>query len=480
MARIAPEPLCVPCRAPPIHPSTSLSHPPVPLHLSPPRNGQLPVSMTHTTVSSTMGMALAAFGANAVQWAPRKKTFPFFGGLAPIFMSWVITPAISGLLVVIMFIPLRAFVLRSSNSLGRGLFVLPAAVFLTFFVIVTFIIQTGAKNNQWKKYSDPMSVAIGIGFAAGAAIIAALVGVLYLKPRILAESANRKAHAAAVKAAAAEAGDSKLGGEGAETDRAARARAIMADIDAAHGAGPPSAFSQRVSTAWANFRATRMGDILTNNIISRTISHGANYKVHDHIHEEERVAEVWQAAEVFDTDTESLFRYLQIFTACAMAFAHGSNDVSNAMGPFAAIWTTWRTGAVPAAKSAVPVWLLAMGGAGIVLGLATYGYKVLAVLAVRSVKLTNSRGFVVELATAMTVVLASRLGLPISTTQTVCGALLAMGLMEGSKGVNWRMAARILVGWVLTIIITTGVAAGFTAWGLFTPNKFASVAAGKA
>jgi sodium-dependent phosphate transporter len=433
--------------------------------------------MTHTTVSATMGFALAAGGTSAVQWAPRRNTFPFFGGLAPIFMSWIITPGISGCLVVLMFIPLRALVLRSPKSFSRGLYVLPACVFLTFFVIVTFIIQTGSKNNQWKKYSDSASVGIGAGFAAGTAIIAGLIGWLYLGPRILAESADRKAHTAAMKAIAAESGDSKMGGE---SEAAARARAIVADIDAANGAGQQSAFGARLSTAWANFRATRVGDLLTNNVVSRTISYGANYKVHDHIAEEEHVAEVWQAAEVFDVDTERLFRYLQVFTACAMAFAHGSNDVANAMGPFAAVWTTWRTGKVPGSKSAVPMWILAMGGIGIVLGLATYGYKVLAVLAVRSVKLTNSRGFVVELATAMTVVLASRFGLPISTTQTVCGALLAIGLMEGAKGVNWRMAARILVGWIFTILTATGVAAGFTAWGLYTPNKIASLAAAAA
>jgi sodium-dependent phosphate transporter len=251
----------------------------------------------------------------------------------------------------------------------------------------------------------------------------------------------------------------------------------VADVDAAN-AGPSSSWpiTQRLSAAWANFRATRVGDLLTNNAISRTVSYGATYKVHDHIEKDARVAELWASAEVFDTKTERLFRYLQVFTACAMSFAHGSNDVANAMGPFTAVYTTWRTGAVPTSKSSVAPWILAVGGAGIVAGLTTYGYKIMAVLAVKSVKLTNSRGFCVELATAMTVVLASRFGMPVSTTQVVCGAVLSMGLMEGGKGVNWRMAARIAVGWVLTLVVACGVAAGFTAFGLYTPNKAASVA----
>ena len=101
----------------------------------------------------------------------------------------------------------------------------------------------------------------------------------------------------------------------------------------------------------------------------------------------------------------------------------------------------------------------------------------MAVLAVKSVKLTNSRGFCVELATSATVVLASRFQLPVSTTQVICGAVLAMGLMEGSRGVNWRMAARIVIGWVLTLVTAGSVAAVLTAFGVYTPNKAASLAA---
>ena len=109
-----------------------------------------------------------------------------------------------------------------------------------------------------------------------------------------------------------------------------------------------------------------------------------------------------------------------------------------------------------------------------------YPLQIMAVLAVKSVKLTNARGFCVELASAMTVVLASRFGLPISTTQVACGAVLSMGLMEGGRGVNWRMAGRIAVGWVLTLVIACGVCCGFTAFGVYTPSKSAAMAAAAA
>ena len=295
---------------------------------------------------------------------------------------------------------------------------------------------------------------------------------------------------------------------------------------------------------------------------------------------------IWADAETFDSKTERLFRYLQVFTACAMSFAHGSNDVANAMGPFAAVYQTWSTGSTPGkgtrraprvglgwaragraglrrapwgeapgggcprrpgrSSPLVPApraprrpgprapqraaldpghgwrrhrcgpvhvrlqggkqgWLggwrggrlqgreKAAGGGGQAAAACEAAApvspptvptlpapQIMAVLAVKSVKLTNSRGFVVELATAMTVVLASRFGLPVSTTQVVCGAVMSMGLMEGGRGVNWRMAARIAVGWVLTLCVACAVSAAFASFGVYTPSKAASMAAAAA
>jgi len=126
-------------------------------------------------------------------------------------------------------------------------------------------------------------------------------------------------------------------------------------------------------------------------------------------------------------DVERVFAILMIFTACAMAFAHGSNDVANAVGPLAAIVSVIKSGAV-ASKSAMPAWILLLGGLGIVVGLATYGYKVIATIGKKITELTPSRGFAAELGAAGTVVVASGMGLPISTTHTLVGAVLGRRL----------------------------------------------------
>ncbi|MCY4101582.1 MAG: inorganic phosphate transporter [Rhodobacteraceae bacterium] len=128
-------------------------------------------------------------------------------------------------------------------------------------------------------------------------------------------------------------------------------------------------------------------------------------------------------------DVERVFGILMIVTASGMAFAHGSNDVANAIGPVAAIIGVVSTGGV-AAKSAIPVWVLLLGAGGIVIGLATFGYKVMATIGRKITELTPSRGFAAEFAAASTVVIASGTGLPVSTTQTLVGAVLGVGLAE--------------------------------------------------
>ena len=147
---------------------------------------------------------------------------------------------------------------------------------------------------------------------------------------------------------------------------------------------------------------------------------------------------------------ERVFGVLMVVTACGMAFAHGSNDVANAIGPLAAVVSIAQTGEI-AAKPALPIWVLALGGGGIVIGLATYGRHVIATVGKKITQLTPSRGFAAELAAATTIVIASGTGMPISTTHTLVGAVLGVGLARGIDAIDLRVVARILVSWVVTI-----------------------------
>jgi inorganic phosphate transporter, PiT family len=148
---------------------------------------------------------------------------------------------------------------------------------------------------------------------------------------------------------------------------------------------------------------------------------------------------------------EKIFGILMIFTACSMAFAHGSNDVANAIGPLAAIYSLIHASHGVASNSPLPNWILGVGAAGIVLGLSTYGYRVIATIGKNITELTPSRGFAAELATACTVVVASASGLPISTTQTLVGGVLGVGLARGIGALDLNVIRNIFLSWVITL-----------------------------
>ncbi|MDE0950071.1 MAG: inorganic phosphate transporter [Halioglobus sp.] len=148
---------------------------------------------------------------------------------------------------------------------------------------------------------------------------------------------------------------------------------------------------------------------------------------------------------------ERVFGVLMVFTACSMAFAHGSNDVANAVGPLAAIVSTVQSGGQIAAKAPVPWWLLLIGATGIVIGLATYGWRVIVTVGRKITELTPSRGFAAELGASATVVIASATGLPISTTHTLVGAVLGVGFARGIGALNLRVIGNIFMSWIITL-----------------------------
>ena len=150
-------------------------------------------------------------------------------------------------------------------------------------------------------------------------------------------------------------------------------------------------------------------------------------------------------------NSESQFAYLMIFTSCAVAFAHGSNDVANAIGPLAAINQATNQLLNQPYTLETPLWILFLGATGIVIGLATLGYRVMKTIGENIVKLTPSKGFSAQLAAALTVVIASQLDMPVSTTHTLVGAVIGIGLVEGASTINFNSVRTIVLSWVITL-----------------------------
>jgi PiT family inorganic phosphate transporter len=148
---------------------------------------------------------------------------------------------------------------------------------------------------------------------------------------------------------------------------------------------------------------------------------------------------------------EKIFVPMMVFTACAMAFAHGSNDVANGIGPLAAVVSLVNSGGEVGQKAALPIWILLLGGVGIVVGLATLGYRVMRTIGTRITQLTPSRGYCATLAAATTVVLASKTGIPVSTTHIAVGAVMGVGMTRGLGALDLRVLRDIVASWLITI-----------------------------
>jgi len=177
-------------------------------------------------------------------------------------------------------------------------------------------------------------------------------------------------------------------------------------------------------------------------------------------------------AEKFDPKTEKLYNYLMIMTASFMSFAHGSNDVANAVGPLSAIYHVWKHSTVDVSgKVPVPIWILVFGGVGIDVGLTVYGWMVLKVLANKITYMSPTRGFSMELGTVLTVLTASKLGLPISTTHCITGATLGVGLCNMDfKSVNWKLFGNIFLSWIVTVPCTALIAGLLCAFASHSPK----------
>eukprot|EP00743_Colponemidia_sp_Colp-15_P004968 GILK01005354.1.p1 GENE.GILK01005354.1~~GILK01005354.1.p1 ORF type:complete len:436 (+),score=77.19 GILK01005354.1:76-1383(+) len=153
-------------------------------------------------------------------------------------------------------------------------------------------------------------------------------------------------------------------------------------------------------------------------------------------------------------EAESHFSMLMVATACVVALAHGANDVSNSVGPFIAILNAYQTQSTQAVSTGTPVWVLVCGGIGIVLGLATYGYKVMKTVGEQITVLTFSKGFAAQIGTAVTVLFATTLGLTVSTTHCIIGAITGVALVTGTTAINVHTLKRIAMSWVVTIPVS--------------------------
>lgn len=186
--------------------------------------------------------------------------------------------------------------------------------------------------------------------------------------------------------------------------------------------------------------------------------------------ESKRAQQIWAQEEQFDENAEGLFTFIQVFTASLNSFAHGANDVANTIAPMSAIMDIYQNGEV-SSKTGVQKWVLAYGGLAIVLGLLLYGYRVMKSLGYKLTMLSPSRGSSAELGASLTVVTASFLGIPVSTTQCIVGAVTAVGLVGGRQSVDWFFLLKICGSWAALFFIACTFSAGVFSFAFYSPSQ---------
>ncbi|CAG7848270.1 Phosphate-repressible phosphate permease pho-4 {ECO:0000303/PubMed:2531109} [Serendipita indica DSM 11827] len=469
----------------------------------------LPVSTTHCIVGAVIGVGVATIGADGVVWG--------WKGVSQVFAAWVIAPAIAGAFAAILFTITKYGVLKRENSFRKGLIAIPFYFALTSGVLTMMVVWKGAPALKVDKLSQGEIIGTILGVAFGVALICVVFFLPYLYRRLMLEDwtlrwyhvfqgplllrrgpvppppadehhqivqdyyrghltreqleARRNAHPGDAEKAPVHTEQSS---ETGTPKGAAASSEASSDHQHPHHQSHVQTYVESKGlppfegawykpknlwtiATWAFFRGVHR-DPAT----EQTTAKG-NFLVGD-------LDDMHARVEHHDNKTEHLYSFLQVMTAMTASFAHGSNDVSNAMGPLATIYLVWSTDTI-ASKAPVPIWVLVFGGAAIVIGLWTYGYHIMRNLGNRLTLHSPSRGFSMELGAALTVVLATRLALPISTTQCIVGATVGVGLCAGDfKAINWRMVAWIYMGWFITLPCTGLIAGCLMAFVINAPR----------
>jgi len=352
-----------------------------------------PVSTTHSIVGAVVGFGAFYGGMNAVHWDQ----------VGTIAASWIVSPLLSGTISYIIFRLLLRTIFYNRNPLRAAKRLTPYLVFIVFVILSLTLLFKGLKNlNLDLSLSESFVLALAIG------LIASLVSIWLV-----------------------------VINESDEIMEWHEVEVAVTDPDMIRALKKTAKQLEKARLAAPGRIKTDVSDLI-DEVRQLRFESQQRYEYHTNSTEYQSV--------------ERLFVYLQILSACFVAFAHGSNDVANSIGPMSAIISVAMSGGDSiAAKSLVPLWILALGGIGIVIGLATWGWRVMETIGHNITHLTPTRGFSAEFGAATTIVLATKLGIPISTTHTLVGAVLGVGLARGITAVNFSTVRDIIVSWVITI-----------------------------
>lgn len=412
-----------------------------------------PVSTTHSIVGAIGGVGIAAFGTGSIAWDKVKD----------ILISWIVSPGVAAVLASIIYLVTKHTVMKHPDSLERGLFAIPFYFMFSLSISAFYVVLKAPKGIDISKTVNQTPAKIGqaLGITFGFGIV--LVGLfcyVFLVPylrRVLVKEEDLKLKHLLMPWVGEQPKNLNLNKRlalGADhsglkltEDFAVDSDAQTVDLEKNQAQGSETEDSEP-KTFMEKFKAHPLVELATRGVTMDVASAQSHH-----------VKGVHERAVRFDNKTEYLYSFLQVCTAAFASFAHGSNDVANAAGPLSAIVSIYNSGKIPASKVGIPFWILAFMGVAIDLGLVLYGYNIMRVLGNNITYHSPSRGFSMELGAALTVITASFLGLPVSTTHCITGATVGVGLCNGEfHAVNWKIVSWAAFSWVITLPVAGGIA----------------------
>ena len=417
---------------------------------------QLPVSTTQSIVGAIIGFVLASKGPQAVVWE----------AVMYIVIFWVASPCLAAIGSAILFLPSRQWLFRRTDSYEKTLLTWPLWVFLVVFIMTLFLMLKGLKRID---IDFTLLNATWIAAVCGA-VVALIAWGVFIRTGIV----DRHVH-------------KYLTSRGLipmDTENNNNNNKIM--MVPTKDEDETEEDEQEDENGNNNTKKltpkTEHAEIPKNESKLRLIAGKATYGLTIDITDKENMNELERAihekSEKFDIKTERAFSWLQVCTASLDIFAHGSNDVANAVAPFAAMVAIYESQSIES-KAEVPWWILFIGAIGMTIGLATYGYKIMQCLGVRMGAMSSTRGYCIELSSALVVILASYYGFPASTTHAQVGATVGVGLCELGRGsestlkwtqvINWKLLAQVFLGWILTLVVAGATCAALFSFMAFSP-----------
>ena len=473
----------------------------------------LPVSTTHCIIGGIIGVGFATVGPNGVDWS--------WGGVSQVFAAWAIAPCISAAFGAILFLFTKYGVMKSKNPLKMGMIMVPIFYALTSGILTMLIVWKGAASLDLDDWGTAPTVGTIFGVAGGVALLSCIFILPFLHVKLVREDwklkqydilkgpfllrrpnagpipeghvlvidyyhghATKESLASSATSAETRSDDLESSRDGTRSDsdgitdekngalysQNAQITAAAPAISPVEPVVPVKRKWYEPLQLWQTLKWTFFRGVMID-IVSEQATGGTNEpKFLQRLLVGKNLDKKHAIVERYDLKVEHLYSFLQVMTAATASFAHGANDVSNAMGPLSAIYQIWRTNTT-GSKSEVPIWVLIFGGAAISIGLWTYGYNLMRNLGNRITLHSPSRGFCMELGAALTVVMATRLALPVSTTQCIIGATVGVGLCAGDyKAINWRMVAWSYCAWFVTLPATAVISGLIMAFTINAPS----------